>query len=111
MDKIFVEFTETFWTDDWLGISILWDFEQLKEIRCDPVNGGWLEHILGFYPISFQPNTLLAWISGDATQQMEQVNDDDFKAGVRQILKMILKNFPNGEWHVKNVLRYVLDGI
>lgn len=108
MDKIFVEFTKTFWTDEWLGVSILWQPEQLTEIRNDPVNGAWLEHILGLYPISFQPNILLAWISGAAAQKMEQVNDDDFEAGIRKILKMVLKNYDNGDWRVKNVLRYAL---
>lgn len=108
VDKIFVEFTETFWTADWLGVSILWQPEQLREIREDPVNGDWLEHILGFYPISHQPNILLAWIAGAATQKMEQVSDGDFKAGVQRILKMVLTNHGNGKWHVKNVLRCVL---
>lgn len=107
VDKIFVEFTETFWTDDWLGVSILWQPEQLKEIRADPVNGDWLEHILGFYPISYQPNILLGWIAGTATRKMEQVSDDDFNAGIRRILKMVLMNYGNGKWNVKNVLRYV----
>lgn len=107
VDKIFVEFTETFWTDDWLGVSILWQPEQLKEIRGDPVNGDWLEHIMGFYPISFQPNTLLAWISGAAARKMEQVCDVDFNAGVRRVLKMALMNCGDGKWQVKNILRYV----
>lgn len=107
VDKIFVEFTETFWTDDWLGVSILWQPEQLKEIRADPVNNDWLEHILGFYPISYQPNILLGWIAGTATRKMEQVSDDDFNAGIRRILKMVLMNYGNGKWNVKNVLRYV----
>lgn len=106
VDKIFVELSESFWTDDWLGVSILWQPEQLKEIRADPVNGDWLEHIMGFYPISFQPNTLLAWISGAAARKMEQVSDADFNAGVRRILKMALLNCGNGTWQVKNVLRY-----
>lgn len=109
VDKIFVEFTETFWTADWLGVSILWQPEQLKEIRADPVNGDWLEHILGFYPISFQPNILLGWIAGTATQKMEQVSDDDFNAGIRRILQMVLMNLGNGKWSVKNVLRCVYD--
>lgn len=105
VDKIFVEFSETFWTDDWLGVSILWQPEQLKEIRADPVNGDWLEHIMGFYPISHQPNTVLAWISGAPARQMEQVSDADFQAGIRQLLKMVLENYGDGKRHVKNILR------
>lgn len=108
VDKIFVEFTKTFWTDDWLGVSILWQPEQLKEMRSDPVNGDWLEHIMGFYPVSFQPNILLGWISGAVTEKMEQVSDDDFNAGIRTILKMVLIDFDNGEWRVKHILRYIL---
>lgn len=105
VDKLFVEFSKTFWTDEWLGVSILWQPEQLKEIRSDPVNGDWLEHILGFYPISFQPNILIGWISGAAAKKMEQVNDDDFQGGIRLLLKMVLKKYDNGEWRVKNSLR------
>lgn len=107
VDKVFVEFTETFWTDDWLGVSILWQHEELKEIRSDPLNGDWLEHVLGFYPISFQPNILMGWISGAASHKMEQVSDDDFQAGIRQILKMVLKKYANGNGRVKHILRYV----
>lgn len=108
VDKIFIEFADTFWSDDWLGISFLWKPEQLKVVRADPVNSCWLEHIMGIYPVDFQPNTLLAWISGVPAAKMEVVSDSDFENGVRMVLNMFLKNVKSG-WHVKRVARFVFS--
>lgn len=103
VDKIYVEFSDKFWDDDWEGISFLWKLEQLKEIQKDSVNGEWLKGTLGFYTVSFQPNILCGWISGQAARKMELVSEQDLKCGVETVLKMFLKN-----WHgsqVKHIMR------
>lgn len=107
VDKIFVEFVTPFWTENWLGVSFLWQPNELKEIRDDPVNGEWLEHVMGFYPVSFQPNILLGWIAGLAAPKMEQVSDADFTVGIQRILKMFLNDQLSKGFKVRNILRYV----
>lgn len=101
VDKIYVEFTKPFWKEDWEGISFLWQSEQLKQIHDDPVNAAWLKEILGFYTVSFQPNILCGWITGQAARKMELVNETDFKAGVQKVLRMFLKN--HGEINIRNI--------
>lgn len=107
VDKIFVEFVKPFWTENWLGVSFLWQPNELKEIREDPVNGEWLEHVMGLYPVSFQPNLLLGWIAGAAAPKMEQVSDAHFTAGIQRIINMFLKNQLSMGFKVRNIFRYV----
>lgn len=98
-DKIFLEFDRPFWPDNWPGFSCLWKIEQIKEVRKDPVNGDWLEGLMGFYPFNrLQPNMLCGWVVGSMAQKMEQKSDADVKAGVEKVLRMFLKN-----QHVPNV--------
>ncbi|XP_031636095.1 spermine oxidase-like [Contarinia nasturtii] len=101
VDKIYVEFKKSFWNADWEGISFLWNPEQLKEIHKDSVNGPWLMETLGFYTVSFQPNILCGWITGNAARKMELVGEHDVKLGVEKVLRMFLKNY--GQFNVKNV--------
>lgn len=105
VNKVYVEFKKPFWADDWEGISFLWERDQLKEINEDP-NGDWLKGIIGFYSVSFQPNVLCGWISGEAARQMELVSDVDFKSGVERVLRMFLRDWDGSE--LKNIIRYIL---
>lgn len=103
VDKIYIEFTKPFWNKDWDGMSFLWKQEQLKDVRTDPINGEWLEFILGIYTVSFQPNILCGWIAGNAASKMEQVSDRDFETGVRRALEIFLKDTEGAE--VKRIIR------
>lgn len=103
VDKIYIEFTEPFWIKDWDGMSFLWRQEQLKDIRTDPINGDWLEYILGVYTVSFQPNILCGWIAGHAAAKMERVSDYDFKTGMKRVLDLFLKDSKGAE--VKTIIR------
>lgn len=100
VDKIFLEFDEPFWNSEWGGFSILWKLEQLKEVKEDPINGDWLDGLLGGYIFNtLQPNVLCFWISGPKALNMEQKSDADVKAGVEKILRMFVKqwNIPNAK--------------
>lgn len=104
--KIYVEFSKPFWDKDWEGISFLWKPEQLKQIVTeDSTNSKWMKKIIGFYTVSFQPNILCGWISGNAARKMELVSDEEFEAGVKRVLKMFFKSQINYE--VKNIIRYI----
>lgn len=105
VDKIYLEFERPFWSEDWGGFSILWKLEQLKELREDPVNGDWLEGLMGFFTFNtHQPNIICGWIAGAMAIQMEQKSDANVKAGCEKVLRMILKhmNVPS----VKAMRRY-----
>lgn len=92
--KIYLEFEKPFWNVGWAGFSILWKLEHLKELREDPMNGDWLEGLLGFHAFNtYQPNMLCGWISGSMAEIMEQKSDDDVKAGVQKVLRMCLKGW------------------
>lgn len=103
--KIFVEFTKPFWVKDWEGVSFVWRPEELRILREDPENSEWLKNIIGFYTVSFQPNILCGWLSGDAARKMELAPDDEFKAGVERILRMFLKEWNGAE--IKDIIRFV----
>lgn len=106
MDKIYLEFTKPFWSENWEGMSCLWTLDQLKEVNEDRVNGEWMKSILGLYPVSFQPNILCAWVSGEAANKMEKVSESDLKKGVERVLNMFVTNC-NGA-NLKNVIRYAV---
>lgn len=104
VDKIYVEFEKPFWSDDWNGFSMLWKPEQLKLCREDPINSEWLEGLIGFFRVNYQPNILCGWISGAMARKMEQIDIDDVKVGVEKIFHMFLKQHNITE--IKNILRY-----
>lgn len=104
VNKIFVEYDQPFWDKDWEGISFFWQPDQLKEIsKEDPVNAEWLKNIIGFYTVSFQPNILCGWISGDAARKMEMSNEVEFEAAVKRVFKIFLEPWKNTE--IKNIIR------
>lgn len=106
VNKIYVEFVQPFWDSDWEGISMLWQSAELKKIREENVmNWNWMKNIVGFYTVSFQPNVLCGWISGDSARQMERASDDEFQAGVKRVLKTFLPSI--NEENIKNIIRYV----
>lgn len=91
LDKIYLLYEKSFWGANWGGFSILWKLKQLKELRMDPVNGEWLEGLLGFYTFNkYQPNMLCGWISGSMAKKMERIDDANVKIGAEKVLRMCL---------------------
>lgn len=96
VNKIYLEFDEPFWNDDWGGFTILWRLEQRKQLKNDPNFGEWILGLAGFFTFtSYQKNMLCGWIAGPMAEQMEQVSDADVKAGAEKVLRMFLK-----EWNI-----------
>lgn len=93
VDKIFIEFEAPFWPEEWEGFSLLWRPDELKLIRNDPINGSWLEGLMGFFRVSFQPNILCGWITGPMARIMEQKSDEEIKIGAMKIIRMFLKSW------------------
>lgn len=105
VNKIYIEFTQSFWNKNWEGISFFWKPEQLRDIfEEDPINADWMKNIIGFYTVSHQPNILCGWISGDAARKMELANDKDFERGVKRVFNIFLKNWNTTD--MKRIIRY-----
>lgn len=106
VNKIYVEFAQPFWDKNWEGVSFLWQSKQLQEIQdIDPENVDWMKNIIGFYTVSFQPNILCGWISGNAARKMEHANEIDFENSVKRVLNIFVEPFKNAK--VNKIIRYV----
>lgn len=90
VDKIFLEFSEPFWSKEWAGFSLLWTKEDSDKIRNTP--NAWLEDIFGFYKVDYQPNILCGWISGTSARRMEQLDDETVLNGCMQLFEKFLGN-------------------
>lgn len=87
---MFLEFDKPFWKKDWKGFSILWEKDDILEIRSRDDN--WLEDIFGFYTVDFKPNILCGWISGPSAKEMEMSTVENVKTGVMFLLRKFLKD-------------------
>lgn len=103
VDKIFVEFTKPFWAADWEGVSFFWKPNELRKVRDNPLYGSWLSSIIGFYTVSFQPNILCGWITGESARKMEQISNENLKLGIEYVLKLFLKNWKGAV--IQNIVR------
>lgn len=91
VDKIYLEFEEKFWPNDWLGFSVLWDDEKLAELRKSDYS--WLEDVFGFYLFDNEQKVLCAWISGANARKMEIESDEEIQRRVMELLRMRLKKW------------------
>lgn len=106
VDKLFLEFKEPFWPKDWQGFSLLWNQEELDEMRKRP--DSWIEDIFGFYVVDYQPNILCGWISGVNARRMEMTPSGEVLKSVMFLLRKFLKNqkvpdplrFERSTWYV-----------
>lgn len=89
-DKIYLEFDPPFWSDDFRGVSLLWNAEDLNEMRKR--YDSWIEGVLGLFTVDSQPNLLCGWISGEKARQMEIFTDEDVLHSMKYLLRTFLKN-------------------
>ncbi|XP_055838192.1 spermine oxidase-like [Episyrphus balteatus] len=89
VNKIFIEFPEQFWPNDWNGFALLWRQEDLDEIRG--TNRAWLEDIFGFYKVSYQPRILTGWAVGKTGRHIETLPEDELLSGCMYLLRKFLK--------------------
>lgn len=84
--KIFVEFHEKFWPDDWHGFNALW---REQDLPAQP----WLKDIYGFHVYDHQPRVLLGWASGFHVEGIETMNHSALVEGIVYMLQHFLPNF------------------
>jgi len=110
VNKIFVEFPEVFWPEDWTGFTLLWRDEDLDDIRG--TSRAWLEDVFGFYRVSYQPRILAGWITNENGRHMETLPVDEVQAGVMYLFRRFLKwkipeplNFRTSAWYTNDNFR------
>ncbi|XP_060654684.1 spermine oxidase-like [Drosophila nasuta] len=88
VNKLFVEFPQAFWPEDWTGFTLLWREEDLSDIRN--TSRAWLEDVFGFYRVSYQPNVLAGWIINANGRHMETLPEDEVIAGCMYLFRRFL---------------------
>ncbi|XP_001987499.2 spermine oxidase isoform X1 [Drosophila grimshawi] len=83
--KIFVEFEEPFWHDNWLGFNAVWRSEDINQTQLE-----WVPDIYGFYVYAYQPRVLMGWAAGSYTEQIESIDSKVLAQGVMYMLKLFL---------------------
>ncbi|CAH0399573.1 unnamed protein product [Chilo suppressalis] len=99
LDKIYVEFTEAWWSKSTAQFNILWrdqDKAKFSDMK-------WVTLIFGANTVANQPNVLLFWLYGVGAKEMEQVSQEDVEKGIGMLLKLFMENFDVTP--VKKVLR------
>lgn len=90
VDKLYLEFEKSFWPEGWQGFSLLWEQEDIDEVR--QMKDSWLQDVFGFYIVDYQPNVLCGWISGVNARRMEMTPEEDVLNGLVFLLRKFLKN-------------------
>lgn len=110
VNKIFIEFPEQFWPNDWTGFIMLWNKEDLDEIRG--TDRSWLEDVFGFYRVSYQPRILMGWIISENGRHMETLPEDEVLSGCMYLFRKFLKwdiptpvNFKTTAWYTNENFR------
>lgn len=109
VDKIYIEFEKPFWNSDWLGFSLLWEQDDMKEVVKN--GSSWLQDVFGFYTVDFQPNILCGWISGQSARKMEMASEIEVKEGVMYLLNKFLKRSFKTIPEPIRILRYDFNNI
>ncbi|XP_017028056.1 spermine oxidase [Drosophila kikkawai] len=88
VDKLFLEFKEQPFPDDFVGFFCLWREEEVKELRCSEF--AWLEGITGIHKIKHQPRLLLVWIGGLHGRRVELLTDNIVLSGLQWLFGKFL---------------------
>ncbi|KAL1387482.1 hypothetical protein pipiens_012756 [Culex pipiens pipiens] len=91
IDKLILEFDKPFWPTNWNGFGMLWNSEDLAELRNS--NQNWLESVCGFFVPAYQPNLLVGWIYGKDARTMELLPEREVQDALVHLLRKFLVNF------------------
>ena len=82
VDKIFVEFEETWWEPEKLGSGFAFLFTQMGQMDEDfgyteaDASKDWTRFMLGALPVDNRPRVLCFWVTGEGAKKMETLSDD-----------------------------------
>lgn len=90
VNKIYIEFSERIWPEDFAGGQLLYAKEDVDDIRKN--YNDWLPEVAGIFTVDFQPNILCGWISGEKAPLMEKSTNEEIKRGMMYLLKKFFVN-------------------
>ncbi|XP_026805812.1 spermine oxidase-like isoform X1 [Rhopalosiphum maidis] len=92
VDKLFLKFPYSWWSENNTGFSFLWSDNDRENFIKENKRRGWdyLCDVFGFYICDNCPNTLLGWIVGPAARNMERKSLDEIKIGLMYLLNKFL---------------------
>jgi spermine oxidase len=88
LNKLVLEFEKPFWPYGWPGFAMIWTQEDLQEISTK--NNSWVTDIVGFWPISYQPNLLYAFCTGSTARKLETMATEEILRGVLYLFDRFL---------------------
>ncbi|KAH8297160.1 hypothetical protein KR044_005566 [Drosophila immigrans] len=83
--KIFAEFEEAFWHDDWTGFNAMWCADDLNQPQLE-----WLSDIYSIHPYAYQPRVLLGWAAGPNMEVIESIDSKLLSHGIMHMLRKFL---------------------
>lgn len=88
LDKIYIEFENSWWPKSPANFTILWRDEDKTKFSAEEK---WITEIYGLLSVDYQPNILLAWIYGNGAEVMEKLSEEKVQAGVQKLIDVVLK--------------------
>uniref|UniRef100_T1GPD8 Amine oxidase domain-containing protein n=1 Tax=Megaselia scalaris TaxID=36166 RepID=T1GPD8_MEGSC len=89
-NKVFIQFSKKWWNDDFLGFALHWRIKDLESLRKTEFS--WLENVVGFYIVRYQPNTLFSRVAGSSALFVETLSKAKQIEGMMYLLRTFLKN-------------------
>ncbi|KAM8711413.1 hypothetical protein ACLKA7_000536 [Drosophila subpalustris] len=83
--KIFAEFEEPFWAENWAGFNAMWRADDLNQPQLE-----WLSDIYSIHPYAYQPRVLLGWAAGPNTEIIESIDSKLLTQGIMYMLRRFL---------------------
>ncbi|KAH8370222.1 hypothetical protein KR093_002679 [Drosophila rubida] len=83
--KIFAEFDEPFWHEEWRGFNAMWCADDLNQPQLE-----WLSDIYSIHPYAYQPRVLLGWAAGPNTEIIESIDSKLLTHGIMLMLRKFL---------------------
>ena len=99
VDKVFVEFDESWWESEKMGSDFAFLFKEMGQrvedfghTEADAAKD-WTRFLLGAYGVENRPRVLCFWLAGEGAKQMETLSDDQVPHLVFFILSELFKSF------------------
>ncbi|GMT10460.1 hypothetical protein PFISCL1PPCAC_1757, partial [Pristionchus fissidentatus] len=86
--KVFFRWTNKFWNDDDLSLVTLAIKGCNGKNEVDPFDS----EITTLQPLEWEPNTLVAWIAGRGPKIFDNMNDEEIKFRVTDLVRRLMKN-------------------
>lgn len=91
VNKIYIEFEQAFWPENWAGFVCLWCDNDLEQIRSS-TDETFIEGISNFSTVQYHRNLLCGWLSGPLSREMETQSEQTVKQAVTKWIRRFLRN-------------------